>query len=214
MSEVRTANAPLREQLRPADGERPERDAARALMQQIRDNLRGAQEEIRGILTDEQEAKLRELRADRDGPGGPGGRGGPGFGRGGPGFGGPGMGGPAGMDLLRLRERLGLTDDQVARLREIREQLAEENRPLLQQLRDSGERPRGPDAQNNPIVQQIRANVEEAAAQMKAVLTAEQTAQLEELRERMRERMEERGERRGPRGGMRGSGPRGGASGR
>ena len=104
------------------------------------------------------------------------------------------------MDLLRLRERLALSEDQVARLREIRQELEEENRPLLEQLRQSGERPRGPDAASNSLVQQLQANMREAAEQMKAVLTAEQTAKLDELRQQMEERRRD-GATRGQRGG-------------
>ncbi len=177
MKDLEAANAPLRAQLRPADEQRPGRDAARAVMEQIRDHVRTAQEQIRGVLTDAQEAKLRELRPER--PERPHGERG---GRGGPGFGGPML------DLLRLRERLELTDDQVSRLREMRQQLEQENRPLLEQLRQSGERPRGADAASNPLIQQIQENVREAAEQMKAVLTAEQTTKLEELRQQMEER--------------------------
>jgi len=162
MKDLKAANA----QLRPVDGQRPGRDAAHA-----------AREQIRGVLTDAQEAKLRELRPER--PGRP--RGGKG-GRGGPSFGGPML------DLLRLRERLELTDDQVSRLREMQQQLKQENRPLLEQLRQSGERPRGAAAASNPLIQQIQENVREAAEQMKAVLTAEQTAKLEELSQQMEKR--------------------------
>ena len=67
MKDLEAANAPLRAQLRPADGQRPGRDAARAVMEQIRDHVRAAQEQIRGVLTDAQEAKLRELRPERRG---------------------------------------------------------------------------------------------------------------------------------------------------
>ena len=97
MKDLEAANAPLRAQLRPADGQPPGGDAAHAVMEQIRDHVRAAQEQIRGVLTDAQEAKLCELRPEQ-----------PGLGRGGPGFGGPML------DLLRLRERLELTDDQVS----------------------------------------------------------------------------------------------------
>ena len=202
MKDLEAANAPLRAQLRPADGQRPGGDAARAVMEQIRDHVRAAQEQIRGVLTDAQEAgKLRELRPER--PGRPrGGRGG----RGGPGFGGPML------DLLRLRERLELTDDQVARLREMRQQLEQENRPLLEQLRQSGERPRGADAASNPLIQQIQENVREAAEQMKAVLTAEQAAKLEELRQQMEELRQQMEERRGRRRDGAPGEPRGGAA--
>jgi Spy/CpxP family protein refolding chaperone len=86
---MRTTGEALREQMRAQMGEMPERarggrdqlsdeeraalreqmrarrEALRPLMEQTRESQRAAMEEVRSILTDEQEAKLRELRPER-----------------------------------------------------------------------------------------------------------------------------------------------------
>jgi hypothetical protein len=177
LEELATGNAPLLEQLRPAEGgprRRPD-ETARDLFEQIRANTRAAQERIQAVLTDEQRTLMSELRPPRDAherPDRDGRRGGRG----------PGMPEGASLDLLRLREQLSLTEDQIARLRGIRDELVSENRTLLEQLRESGERPRGGDAAQNPLLQQLRANAQAAGEEMLGVLTDAQRATLEELR--------------------------------
>jgi hypothetical protein len=188
--ELRATNAPLLEQLRPADGTRPDREAARELMGQLRENTRAAHEQVLALLTDAQREQLSALRPARGGPG-----------RGG--FGPRGFGAP-GMMLLRLREQLELTDAQVAQLRAIAEELRAQNEPLFARLRERGERPQ----RDDPLLQQIRENARAASERTLAVLTDAQRAELETLRER-------RGEGDGTRGGLREWRPRwGGAAGR
>ena len=181
LAELREINAPLMEQLRPAEGDRGRRmdPAKRALFEQMRANTNAAQERIQAALSAEQRAKLAELRPARL-------EGRPEVGRRGrrPGVGGFGQRGGAAAGLLHLREQLGLTEDQVASLSTIQEELMAKNQPLLEQLRASGERP----ARDNPIVQQLQANAKSAMEQTRAVLTAEQQAELDELRPRGRQR--------------------------
>jgi Spy/CpxP family protein refolding chaperone len=200
LEDLQAANAPLLARLRPASGGRPERAGARELMEQVRENSRAAHEQILALLTDAQREQVRGLGPRRgDGQDGPG----RGFARRGPG--GPGgPGGPAAaMNLLRRREQLELTEAQVTQVRAIADELRAQNEPLLQQLRDGGERPQ-PD---NPVMQQIRANVEAATERMLGVLTAAQRTELDQLRAQMQERRGEMGDgprrRPGGRGGLR-----------
>jgi hypothetical protein len=164
--ELRATNAPLLEQLRPADGTRPDREEARELMGQVREHARAAHEQVLALLTDAQRGQLRTLRPARGGPG-----------RGD--FGPRGFGAPGTM-LLRLREHLELTDAQVAQLRTIAEGLRAQNEPLFAQLRERGERPQ----RDDPLLQQIRENARAASERTLTVLTDAQRAELEALRER------------------------------
>ncbi|WP_420129281.1 hypothetical protein [Longimicrobium sp.] len=151
--------------------------------------------------------------------------------------------------LLRQREQLGLTAQQVSRLEAIDRDLQARNAPLVQQLtalrpdrgqgadgaRARGERRARPDsaaraerrqrgerpqltaeqrqqmeqrrAQAQPIMQQLRANGEQALTQARAVLTAEQQ---QKIQQRMDERRERQGDR--PGRGERGGRPRGGGT--
>lgn len=162
------------------------------------------------------EGRRGELRGPRDGRGGPGRN--------------PIQG------LLRQREQLGLTAQQVSRLEAIDRDLQARNAPLHQQLqalrpdrgqgpnaargrgerrarpdsaaraerRQRGERPRLTEAQRQqmeqrraqaqPILQQLRANTEQALTQARGVLTAEQQ---QKVQQRMQERRERQGERPG-----------------
>ena len=170
----------------------------------------------------------------------------------------PGQAGPGPspvQGLLRQREQLGLTAQQVSRLEAIDRDLQARNAPLHQQLTalmprrgeqgQDGARPRGPrgerpegarpqgerrarpdsaaraqrraerpqltDAQRQqmrqrreqaqPIVQQLRANTEQALTQARAVLTAEQQ---QKVQQRMDERRARQGDR--PRRGERPAG--------
>ncbi len=194
---LREQNAPLMERLR-ASGERPARprrgEEPSAEVRQMRENSIAAMGEIQEVLTDEQQQRARELfqerreqareMRDERGPRGP---------RGGP--------GADGAPLLRLTERLQLTDQQVAQIEAIQTALQEKNAPLVEQLRASGERPfRGRDGgEPGPLAQELRANMQAAREEMRAVLTAEQQAALEELREQRPRRGH-----RGPGGGEQG----------
>lgn len=101
-------------------------------MRDIRDNG-GNREDMRAVLTDEQRALMDQHRAERGGQrGGPGGR---------------------GPKMERMKAQLGLSDEQVAQMREIRDNggnredmravLTEEQRALLEQHRTEYNRQRG-----------------------------------------------------------------------
>jgi hypothetical protein len=108
--------------------------------------------------------------------------------------------------LLRHREQLALSDQQVQRLQEIRTRLEEQNAPLrqrlveeqavrraqlermspeerraeLRRLRQAGGAQRVPEALQ-PTVRQMRLNINEAMHQAQGVLTAEQRLRAREL---------------------------------
>lgn len=177
---VRGQNAPIREQLK-ASGDLTRRPGQggelSAGAQQMRENTQAAVLQIQEILTPEQRALAKQLTDERraqarerrnDGE---------------PRVGRSSRGDRGGM-LLRLADELELTDDQVARIETIRLEVREKNQPLLEQLRESGERPFGRSAgESNPLVKELRANSEAAAEAVRSVLTEQQQAKLNELRQ-------------------------------
>jgi hypothetical protein len=117
---------------------------------------------------------------------------------------------PALQALVRHREELGLSDAQVRQLQAIRERLEAQNAPLRQQLAAQSRRlrterrqqlermspeerraelrrlrqqPRGErvPADMQPVVRQMRVNIEEAMHQAQGVLTAEQRLRAREI---------------------------------
>lgn len=89
--------------------------------------------------------------------------------------------------ILGLKEKLGLTEDQVAKIKKI----AEETRAAMKALHDKeGDRESKRD--------DMRKIMEDAKAKIDAVLTAEQKAKLEELRKEHKGKGE--GEGKGPKG--------------
>ena len=98
-----------------------------------------------------------------------------------------------GASILQARETLGLTDEQVARIEEIRTRLAEQNRPILEELRaEQQERMREWRERRDALSPEERAELRarmtpEQRAERRARMTPEERA---ELRSRMRERME------------------------
>lgn len=125
-----------------------------------------------------------------------------------------------GPGMLRLPEQLELTAEQKAQIEQIRAELEEKNRPLMEQVRSivgeaeaparQGERARRgrrmpqltaeQREQVRPLVEQMRENQRAAHEQIMALLTPEQKEKLEKLRAERAERMRERGPRgqRGP----------------
>lgn len=104
--------------------------------------------------------------------------------------------------ILEHRQELQLTDAQVQRLEQIKQDLAQRNAPLLAQLRQLGwgdsarmRPPRGDSAardslrarrmqlreQARPIVEQLRENARAAMEQVRQVLTEEQRQKLRSL---------------------------------
>ncbi|HET8655596.1 MAG TPA: Spy/CpxP family protein refolding chaperone [Longimicrobiaceae bacterium] len=104
--------------------------------------------------------------------------------------------------LLRDRDRLGLTDDQVARLQEIDRAMEEQNRPFVAQLLELRRElkvqpwfPRPPEEMTaeqrafahehferaRPLLQKIRENNRAAMTRVGQVLTGAQRAQLREM---------------------------------
>ncbi|HEX7902151.1 MAG TPA: hypothetical protein VF950_30610 [Planctomycetota bacterium] len=124
-----------------------------------RDIIKKQQEDLKGILTDEQKPRYDEMLR------GGGGRGGQGQGQGGGNN--PTRGGwfPSTDDL---KAKLSLTDDQVAKFNEIRDGIREEMRRMFQN-RDN--RP-GPDA-----IEKLRTDT---TAKMRAILTDEQKPKFDE----------------------------------
>lgn len=108
--------------------------------------------------------------------------------------------------LLAHREELGLTADQVKRLKEVQADLRERNRPLLERVEAAraewAERRR----ELRPALEQLRENRREAQEEAEEVLTDEQKARLKDLREKWRAELRERGRaaRPRPRPGMQG----------
>lgn len=88
---------------------------------------------------------------------------------------GPGPGGPV-ERILKLKEKLGLSEDQVAKLKKI----AEETRSAMKALHEK----EGDRESKKGEMQKIR---EAAKAKVDAVLTAEQKAKLEEMRKKHEE---------------------------
>lgn len=98
-----------------------------------------------------------------------------------------------GASILQAREALGLTDEQVARIEAIGARLAEQNRPIVEELRaERGERAREWRERRAALSPEERAQrrarmTPEQRAERRARMTPEQRA---ERRERMRERRE------------------------
>jgi hypothetical protein len=158
----------LREQLRLTDEQ-----AGKA-----REIIKRQQDDLKGILTDEQKPRYDEAL-----------RGGGGRGQGqgqGNAFGGRGGLFPSTDDL---KTRLGLSEDQVTKVNEIRDHIREEMRRMFQ---DRNNRP-GPEA-----FEKIR---EESAKKMREVLTDEQKPKFDELLKSVPTPGAQGGEGRGNRGG-------------
>lgn len=147
----RADRAPMARLLRDLDLTDSQREKLRPILQSFREENRARFEahksQFEAVLTPEQRTRLQELRQQRrpGGPGGPEGVGGPG-GPGGPaGVGGPsgpdgprGPGGPAGVggpgELPPPLAALNLTEDQLTRLRELREQGQAEQEAAMKSL--------------------------------------------------------------------------------
>jgi Spy/CpxP family protein refolding chaperone len=124
-----------------------------------------------------------------------------------------------GPGMLHLPEQLELTAEQKAQVEQIRAELAEKNRPLMEQVRSIVGEPEAPARrerarrgrrmpqltaeqreQVRPLFEQMRENQRAAREQVMALLTPEQKETLEKLRAEQAERRRERGPRgqRGP----------------
>jgi len=134
-----------------------------------------------------------------------------------------------GFGMLNLPEQLELTEEQKAQIEKIRAELAEKNRPLMEEVRSIVGAPETPAQRGDrarpgrgmqrltqeqrekvrPLFEQMRENQRAAHEQVMALLTPEQKDKLEKLRAERAERMRERGPRgqRGP-GQGRGAPPR------
>jgi Spy/CpxP family protein refolding chaperone len=107
----------------------------------------------------------------------------------------------AASTLLRHRQQLDLTADQVARLEAIRQRARSQNQPLVRQIRNIRERAvpglrehrgeltadqraslKATRPQVMPLVKQIRDNEKAARQEAAAVLTAQQKQRIESLR--------------------------------
>lgn len=99
------------------------------------------------------------------------------------------QGGPGGMNIERLKEALGLTEEQVTQLKPI---LAAEREEMAAKRKELGQ-----EADRSAVREAMQAIHEKYKSQIDAVLTAEQREKLEKLRER------------GPRGGQGGEGGKG-----
>jgi Spy/CpxP family protein refolding chaperone len=77
--------------------------------------------------------------------------------------------------MLEQRQQLQLTDDQVARLEQIRTKYQERNQARMEQLRRDRE-----------TWSALRANMDSARAEVAAVLTPEQEKQVDAMREQWR----------------------------
>lgn len=111
---------------------------------------------------------LGTAQAQPPGPGGPGFR---------PGFG-PGMGGGPVMLLMnpQVQKELGLTEEQIGKLREVGRSLMEQSRERFQGLRDLSPEERR--QRMAALMEEARAQAEEA---LKPVLTAEQLKRLRQI---------------------------------
>jgi Spy/CpxP family protein refolding chaperone len=102
-----------------------------------------------------------------------------------------------GRGMMRVFERLNLTDEQKLRVNEIRSRFEENTRTLREDLRNLREQSRQgtPSAEDQARAEQLRQQLNTANKQMyeevKAVLTPEQKAQLEQMKQ------EKKGKRRG-----------------
>ncbi|HEX7089999.1 MAG TPA: Spy/CpxP family protein refolding chaperone [Longimicrobiales bacterium] len=125
-----------------------------------------------------------------------------------------------GRGMLYLPEQFELTAEQKAQVEQIRAELAEKNRPLMEQVRSIVDGPEPPARQRErarrgrrmprltpeqreqvrPLLEQMRENRRAAHEQVMALLTPEQKQTLEKLRAEQAERRRERGPRgqRGP----------------
>jgi hypothetical protein len=92
-----------------------------------------------------------------------------------------GIGNPA-ERVLRQREALGLTQDQVRQLEQLQARHAAQDQPLLDQLREV-----------RPAMGQRGAMTDEQRAEMRERMQAQRGAMTDEQRAEMRERMQQRG---------------------
>lgn len=104
-----------------------------------------------------------------------------------------GFGGGMGLPVERLKEELGLSDEQVAKIEAVNAEMRERGRAMRDELRQGQFDPEAMRARFEQIQTEVRARIDE-------VLTPEQRAKLQELQTTMRERMRERGGERGPMG--------------
>lgn len=100
----------------------------------------------------------------------------------------PRMGNPV-ERILGLKEKLGLTEDQVARIKKI----AEETKASMKALHDK-------EGDRESKKGEVRKIMEGAKAKIDAVLTAEQKAKLEALRKEHKGEGKGEGEGKGPKG--------------
>ena len=109
--------------------------------------------------------------------------------------------------IVAMRAELGLSDDQVAKLKAIQSDLRAKNKPLLDQIRaalgtDEGiakalraltpEQRRAKREALAPVLRTLRANTRAAMKEARGVLTAEQQAKLREARKAGAQRTRER----------------------
>jgi Spy/CpxP family protein refolding chaperone len=86
------------------------------------------------------------------------------------------QGGPGGMNVEALKEQLGLTDEQVEKLKPI---LAAQREEITAKRKELGE-----DADRAKVREAMQAVREKYTAQIDAILTAEQKEKMAKLRER------------------------------
>jgi hypothetical protein len=200
MAQMRAHRETLRGQRAQARGQRQMPEQLRPVMQQMRENNQAAMQEVRSVLSDEQQTKLRDgMRGQR-------GERAPGAARGA-----AGQGGAPLARMLERRAELGLTAEQVSRLEAISERVRQQNEPLMAQVRQHRESMRGQERQPGAerqvpeqvrtAIQQMRQNSQAAMQEAREVLSDDQQTRLREgMRESMQQRRGEGANRRAPRG--------------
>ena len=139
------------------------------------------------------------------------------------GHGGRGPGGPGGGDLMKLAQKLNITDDQKAQIKALRDQFQQQNAGTLGEVKALHEKMkeyRKSDDKTNAMatreqiktkMESLRPAHEQLRAKMLAILTADQRAQLEQMKA---ERKEKGGKRHGDcKGKAKGSPNKGGDAG-
>lgn len=109
--------------------------------------------------------------------------------------------------IVAMRAELGLSDDQVARLKAIQSDLQTKNKPLVDQIRTAlgadeaigkalraltPEQRRAKREELAPVLRTLRANTRAAMKEARGVLTADQQAKLREARRAGAQRTRER----------------------
>lgn len=166
-------------------------ESIRARLEEVRSSRRAAGQEIRDLLTADQQAALRPLmRSDRARAARGQGRAhrpsrGQGMGQGMAGR--PMVGGPGAMvrnpaaTVLEHRDELELTDVQVRELEAIRSRVEEQNSPRLERLRDAREDAGERMGDLRPLMGEVRATNRAAGEEIHQLLTDEQETRLRAL---------------------------------